>query len=79
MIAYFGNATALVHGIHMLPITPASVYLRPRAFVKEEWDAKFSDGRANTEIRKSFSLSTSLSPSSLTPLSFRIFLELRPR
>jgi endo-1,3(4)-beta-glucanase len=37
----------------MLPITPASIYLRSRAFVKEEWDAKFTDGRANTDIGKS--------------------------
>lgn len=37
----------------MLPITPASQYLRPRAFVQEEWNAKFADGRANTDISKS--------------------------
>lgn len=43
---YFGNTPALVHGIHMVPLNPSSILLRSRAFVKEEWDAKFSDGRA---------------------------------
>lgn len=43
---YFGDTPALIHGIHMVPLNPASSYLRPRAFVKEEWDAMFSDGRA---------------------------------
>jgi endo-1,3(4)-beta-glucanase len=44
--AYFGSQHALIHGIHMLPIAPCSAYLRERSFVKEEWDAFFSDGRA---------------------------------
>ncbi|KAK7179783.1 glycosyl hydrolase family 81 protein [Paraphaeosphaeria sporulosa] len=39
---YFGDAPHLVHGIHMLPLAPPSAYLRPRAFVKEEWDAFFA-------------------------------------
>ncbi|KAH6632996.1 endo-1,3(4)-beta-glucanase 1 precursor [Boeremia exigua] len=43
---YFGDSPALIHGIHMVPLSPASALLRPRSFVKEEWDAKFSDGRA---------------------------------
>ncbi|KAF2130336.1 glycoside hydrolase family 81 protein [Dothidotthia symphoricarpi CBS 119687] len=40
---YFGTAPSLIHGIHMVPINPATSYLRPRAFVKEEWDRLFSD------------------------------------
>ncbi|KAF2830334.1 endo-1,3(4)-beta-glucanase 1 precursor [Ophiobolus disseminans] len=46
---YFGDAPSLVHGIHMVPLTPASQYLRAKTFVREEWDAKFSDGRANQD------------------------------
>jgi endo-1,3(4)-beta-glucanase len=42
---YFGRAPELIHGIHMIPLSPASVYLRPRTFVKEEWDAFFSGDR----------------------------------
>jgi endo-1,3(4)-beta-glucanase len=33
----------------MLPIYPPSALLRPRPFVKEEWDAFFSEGRANVD------------------------------
>ena len=29
----------------MLPLSPASPYLRPRSFVKEEWDRFFSNER----------------------------------
>lgn len=47
---YFGTAPELIHGIHMLPLSPASPYLRNRTFVKEEWDAFFrDDGKANVE------------------------------
>jgi endo-1,3(4)-beta-glucanase len=44
--AYFDSQRALMHGMHMVPIAPCSGYLRGRAFVKEEWDTVFSDGRA---------------------------------
>jgi endo-1,3(4)-beta-glucanase len=30
----------------MLPISPATSYLRPRPFVQAEWDRFFSNGRA---------------------------------
>jgi hypothetical protein len=33
----------------MAPITPATSLIRPRTFVKEEWDRFFSDGKANVE------------------------------
>ena len=31
-----------VHGIHMLPVTPASGLIRDPSFVKEEWDSQIS-------------------------------------
>jgi endo-1,3(4)-beta-glucanase len=34
---YFGVAPELIHGIHMLPLSPASVLLRARPFVQQEW------------------------------------------
>lgn len=40
---YFGRGTISdewIHGIHMLPITPISSYIRKPSFVKEEWDQK---------------------------------------
>lgn len=40
---YFGRGTISdewIHGIHMLPITPISSYIRKDTFVKEEWDQK---------------------------------------
>lgn len=40
--AYFGDGSQLVHGIHMLPLMAPSTYLRPRGFVREEWDAFFA-------------------------------------
>lgn len=38
---YFGRGTIgneWIHGIHMLPITPISSYIRKEKFVREEWD-----------------------------------------
>lgn len=46
---YFGTAPELIHGIHMLPLSPASALLRPKPFVQGEWDRFFSDGRANVD------------------------------
>lgn len=40
---YFGQNTEYIHGIHMLPITPASGLIRGANFVKEEWDEVLSD------------------------------------
>jgi endo-1,3(4)-beta-glucanase len=34
---YFGSAPHLIHGIHMLPLSPASALLRARPFVYQEW------------------------------------------
>ena len=43
---YFGANIEYIQGIHMIPINPASAYTRTRKFVREEWDAYFSNGRA---------------------------------
>lgn len=37
---YFGDNTEYIHGIHMLPITPASSLIRKSTFVSEEWTQK---------------------------------------
>ncbi|GMG55970.1 unnamed protein product [Ambrosiozyma monospora] len=39
---YFGTNVEYIHGIHMLPITAASGYIRESAFVKEEWNSILS-------------------------------------
>lgn len=42
---YFGRGTIgdeWIHGIHMLPITPISSFIRHPKFVKEEWDQKLN-------------------------------------
>lgn len=39
---YFGQNTEYIHGIHMLPITPASGLIRGANFVKEEWESIIS-------------------------------------
>lgn len=39
---YFGENTEYIHGIHMLPITPASGLIRGANYVKEEWDEVLS-------------------------------------
>ncbi|KAH7102853.1 glycoside hydrolase [Auriculariales sp. MPI-PUGE-AT-0066] len=43
---YFGANIEFIHGIHMLPVTPASAYARNRDWCREEWETWFSDGRA---------------------------------
>lgn len=48
---YFGTNREYIHGINMLPITPASGIVRGKKFVKEEWeqllkDLKVEDGWA---------------------------------
>jgi Predicted glycosyl hydrolase len=40
---FFGRGTIadeFIHGIHMLPITPISSFIRKEQFVKEEWEQK---------------------------------------
>ncbi|CUM64836.1 uncharacterized protein PRCAT00002451001 [Priceomyces carsonii] len=43
---YFGRGTVAdewIHGIHMLPISPISSYIRGKEFVKQEWDQKLAN------------------------------------
>ncbi|QPG73807.1 hypothetical protein FOA43_001121 [Brettanomyces nanus] len=35
---YFGMNKEYIHGIHMIPMTPVSNYIRTSQFVREEWD-----------------------------------------
>lgn len=35
---YFGMNKEYIHGIHMIPLTPVSNYIRNTKFVQEEWD-----------------------------------------
>ena len=44
---YFGSNIEFIQGIHMLPINPSSGYTRNKDFVKQEWDAFFSNGRVD--------------------------------
>lgn len=49
---YFGAPNAhpeYVHGIHMLPITPASSLIRGSAYVKEEWQDQISKFISNVK------------------------------
>lgn len=42
---FFGRGTVgdeFIHGIHMIPITPISLYIRNQGYVKEEWDSKLA-------------------------------------
>ncbi|KAF8416323.1 endo-1,3-beta-glucanase Engl1 [Terfezia claveryi] len=38
---YFGLKEEYIHGIHMLPITPVSPYIRQSAFCRQEWMSTF--------------------------------------
>ncbi|PGH16809.1 hypothetical protein AJ79_01453 [Helicocarpus griseus UAMH5409] len=48
---YFGANLEYIHGIHMLPLIPSSGYTRSKDFVREEWDAMFSE-QASTSASK---------------------------
>ncbi|CDO95857.1 unnamed protein product [Kluyveromyces dobzhanskii CBS 2104] len=39
---YFGVNTEYIHGIHMLPLTPASGLIRSTKFVEQEWEQKLA-------------------------------------
>ncbi|KAE8145875.1 endo-1,3-beta-glucanase Engl1 [Aspergillus avenaceus] len=43
---YFGPNLEFIHGIHMLPLLPASSYVRSQKFMKEEWEALFAPNAA---------------------------------
>lgn len=40
---YFGGNPEFIHGIHMLPLTPASQCMRTQSFSQQEWDARVQD------------------------------------
>lgn len=44
---FFGNEIEAIQGIHMIPILPVTTVARTTKFVKEEWDAFFSNGRVD--------------------------------
>ncbi|KZW02924.1 glycoside hydrolase [Exidia glandulosa HHB12029] len=44
---YFGSNIEYIHGIHMLPVTPASAWARDKEWCEEEWETWFSGGRAD--------------------------------
>ncbi|KAK6525782.1 hypothetical protein TWF281_010826 [Arthrobotrys megalospora] len=44
---YFGNQIEYIQGIHMLPLTPMSPYIRSKTFCYEEW-LRFFEGRTET-------------------------------
>ncbi|TFK45626.1 putative endo-1,3-beta-glucanase [Heliocybe sulcata] len=44
---YFGSETHFIQGIHMIPISPVSPYIRSGKFVQEEWSRHFSGGRVD--------------------------------
>lgn len=46
-VTYFGTNPEYVQGIQMIPQMPFSPYTRSTKFVKEEWDAYFSDSSFN--------------------------------
>ncbi|ORY75475.1 endo-1,3(4)-beta-glucanase [Protomyces lactucae-debilis] len=37
---YFGANREYIHGIHMIPLSPISAFIRPRRFVEEEWSER---------------------------------------
>ncbi|EPX74655.1 endo-1,3-beta-glucanase Eng1 [Schizosaccharomyces octosporus yFS286] len=37
-VTYFGTNPEFVQGIHMLPVTPISAYIREQSFIRNEWD-----------------------------------------
>ncbi|KAB8336796.1 hypothetical protein FH972_021105 [Carpinus fangiana] len=45
---YFGTNIEYIEGIHMLPINPSSMLTRAQNFVREEWNAYFSNGRVDS-------------------------------
>ena len=40
---YFGTEAKHIQGIHMIPLTPTSPYIRSAAFAQDEWNAYFAN------------------------------------
>lgn len=47
---YFGTNLEYIQGIHMLPLLPSTPLVRTPQFVAEEWNAFFSNGRADQVV-----------------------------
>lgn len=47
---YFGTNIEYIEGIHMLPLIPATTYVRGTQFVTEEWTQYFSNGRVDSVV-----------------------------
>ncbi|KAF2841796.1 glycoside hydrolase family 81 protein [Patellaria atrata CBS 101060] len=45
---YFSADIECIQGIHMIPIMPPSTLIRSKAFVTEEWNKYFSNGRVDS-------------------------------
>jgi endo-1,3(4)-beta-glucanase len=45
---YFGTNIEYIQGIHMLPLLPHTPFIRTAAFVREEWETYFSNGRVES-------------------------------
>ena len=41
-VTYFGTNIEYIHGIHMIPLTPISPFIRDPSFVTAEWNAKLA-------------------------------------
>ena len=50
---YFDPHIEAIQGIHMIPILPPTPFIRCKGFVKEEWEAFFSNGRID-DIRNAW-------------------------
>ncbi|KAA8893496.1 endo-1,3-beta-glucanase Engl1 [Sphaerosporella brunnea] len=46
---YFGNLPQYIQGVHMLPLTAISPYIRSSTFVKQEWDVYFAGKTGNID------------------------------
>jgi endo-1,3(4)-beta-glucanase len=44
---YFDPSIEAIQGIHMLPILPATLFVRDGDFVREEWETYFDNGRVD--------------------------------
>ncbi|KAF5525131.1 putative endo-1,3(4)-beta-glucanase [Colletotrichum aenigma] len=47
---FFGANIEYIQGIHMIPLLASSPFVRTPAFVKEEWDVYFSNGRVDSIV-----------------------------
>jgi endo-1,3(4)-beta-glucanase len=46
---FFGNNPEFIHGIHMLPISPITAYIKSKEFVSQEWNKWFDGYRTKSD------------------------------